>query len=151
LTAHDSKSVVLPVFDDIAPAPGYLTVAAAAERLSVTEGRVLQLILSGALPASRPAGRRTWLLPVEAVEARSRLAAGHGRVLTAANAWGPLCLADERPAPWLDARTRRRLSALLERHGLGGLRARLIERGRPHPYHTLPRPGSGYGPTSASC
>jgi excisionase family DNA binding protein len=126
------------MFDDLAPAPGYLTVAAAADRLAVTRGRVRQLIWSGALPASRLAGGRIWLIPAEAVEARAELGIGRGRTLTPANAWGLLCLADGRPVPWLDGRTRRRLTALLERQGLGGLRPRLLERGRPHPYRTHP-------------
>jgi excisionase family DNA binding protein len=128
----------LHMFDVLTPAPGYLTVAAAAERLSVSEGRILHLIWSGALPASRPAGRRTWLIPVEAVEARAELSVGPGRVLTPGNAWGLLCLADERPTPWLDARTRRRLAGLLERRGLAALRARLVARGRPRAYRTHP-------------
>ena len=116
----------------------YLTVAGAAERLAVSEGRVKQLIWSGALPASRPVGRRTWLIPIEAVEARAELGVAPGRALTAANAWGVLCLADGQPATWLDTRTKRRLAGLLEQHGLEGLRPRLVERGRPRGYRTHP-------------
>jgi excisionase family DNA binding protein len=131
--------IVLDMIDDQSPVPGYLTVVAAAERLAVSEGRVKQLIWSGALPASRLAGRRTWLIPLTAVEARVDLVVGPGRVLTPANAWGLLCLSDGRPMPWLDARTKRRLVGLLKDRGLEGLRARLVERGRPRPYRTHPK------------
>ena len=124
--------------DDLSPTPGHLTVAAAAARLGITEGRVKQLIWSGVLAASRPAGRRIWLIPVDAVEARAELAAGPGRVLTPANAWGVLCLADGRPVPWLDARTRRRLLGLLGRRGLEALRPRLTGRGQRRTFRTHP-------------
>ena len=119
------------------PTPGYLTVAEAASRLSVSERMVRFLIEHGDLPASR-VGSRSWLIPVEAVELRAAHRAGRGRRLTPNNAWGVLFLSAGLSAEWLDRKTRWRLSSLVRSRRLGNLRAQLIDRGRPRPYRTHP-------------
>jgi len=112
--------------DAISPG-GYLTVAQAAQRLGIRARRVNHLVGTGDLRSSR-LGAIT-VIPVVDVERRRSLKPGDGRRLTASNAWGVLALASGERPPWLGPDTRYRLGRLLAKHGLIGLRARLVERG----------------------
>ena len=121
--------------DAISPA-GYLTVAQAAQRLGISARRVNHLRRTGDLRSSQ-LGAIT-VIPVADVERRRSLKPGDGRRLTAPNAWGVLALASgERPS-WLTADTRYRLGRLLAKHGLVGLRARLVERGERQAFRAHP-------------
>lgn len=86
------------------PAPGFLTVAEVAKRLSVTENRVRNLIAAGDLPASSVG--MNLLIPRDAVELRISRGQGRGRRLTTGNARAALYLAAGLPVSWLDRRER---------------------------------------------
>lgn len=117
------------MFDDMPlPAPGYLTVAQAAQRLSVVPNTVRSLIARHELPGAKVG--RQWLIPVEAVDRRLSVGSRRGRRLTPASAWGLLFLSDGKPAPWLTPVARWRMKRFLTRYRLGDLRARLVDRGR---------------------
>lgn len=115
---------------------GYLTVAQAAKRLGVSVSRVNQLVSTGDLRSDQ-LGAIT-VIPEAAVERRLSLRPGDGRRLTPPNAWGVLAMASGDPAPWLSPDARYRLRRLLAKHGLLALRARLIERGKPHGFRAHP-------------
>jgi excisionase family DNA binding protein len=121
---------------DGTPAPGYVTVAEAAKRLSVTEQRVLRLIHQHELEADRVG--HAYLVRLEDVERRAALAPAGGRRFTTTNAWGLLELAARNPAPWLDRSTRYRLRRLLAERGLAALRSRLTGRGVPSRFRAHP-------------
>jgi excisionase family DNA binding protein len=117
------------MFDDMSPpAPGYLTVIEAAQRLSVVPNTIRALIAKGELSAAKVGDQ--WLIPVGAVDHRLSVGPRHGRRLTPAGAWGLLFLSDGKPAPWLTPVARWRMKQHLARHRLDDLRARLVDRGR---------------------
>lgn len=111
------------------PAPGFMPISKAARSLSVTEGRVRQLIKSGSLRASRVGD--IWLVDGDSVDRRMALGPSGGRKLTPARAWALLYMADDRKAPWLDKSARYRVSTLLAERGLRALSSRLVDRGLP--------------------
>lgn len=126
------------MFDEMpSPAPGYLTVAEAAQRLGVSQDMVRKLIAHGDLPAARVGGV-SLLIPETAVDLRRAQAAGRGRRFTPSNAWGVLFLAAGLPAGWLMAQARWRANVLLRDQGLRSLRSRLVSRGRPVAYRGHP-------------
>lgn len=123
------KYSVLTMFDDMPPpAPGYLTVTEAAQRLSVVPNTVRTLIAKHELPGTKVG--RQWLIPAEAVDRRLSVGPRRGRRLTPANAWGLLFLSDGKPSPWLTPVARCRMKRFLNRYHLGELRSRLVDRGR---------------------
>ncbi len=79
---------------------GNLTVAQAAQLLSVSANQVRQLIATGELEAVK-AGP-VWMIPHRTVESRQGIGWGAGRRLAPANAWALLFLADGDEVPWLD-------------------------------------------------
>lgn len=85
-------------FDEIPdPVPNHLTVARAAERLSVGAPRVLRLIASGELPATKVG--RQWFIPAAAVDLRRAVQPDRGRRFSPAAAWGLLFMAAGNKAP----------------------------------------------------
>lgn len=127
------------MFDDMSASalpPGYLTVAEAAQRLSVVPNTVRALIAKGELPATKVGDQ--WLIPAEAVDRRLSLGPRHGRRLTPAGAWGLLFLGAGLPAPWLTPVERWRMKQHLVRRRLDDLRARLVDRSRPRSLRAHP-------------
>jgi|GEM_PF-3314263 len=72
--------------------PDYMSVADAADRLSVSHRRVRQLIEEGELEASRNAN--AWLINPASVERRLRHQPASGRPVGSHRAWSLACLAD---------------------------------------------------------
>lgn len=124
------------VDETLRPAPGFLTVAEVAKRLSVTENRVRNLIAAGDLPASSVG--MNLLIPRDAVEGRISRGQGRGRRLTTGNAWAALYLAAGLPVSWLDRRERWRIKHYLEHHRLADIRPQLVARGRPRAFRAHP-------------
>ncbi len=113
-----------------------LSVSDAASELGVNESRVRALIGAGELQAEKVGGR--WLVDSSAVARRNREESGPGRPLSPRNAWALLRLASGESVPGdLDGVSRWRLGQSLDRLGVGGMRARLIRRGRPHHFRAL--------------
>lgn len=115
---------------------GYLTVAQVADRLGISVSRVNKLVSAGDLRSDH-LGAIT-VIPEADAERRLSLQPGGGRRLTPPNAWGILAMASGERAPWLSPDTRYRLRRLLAKHGLPALRARLVERGKPHGFRAHP-------------
>jgi excisionase family DNA binding protein len=116
--------------------PGRITVAQAAERLSVTQGMVRRLISAGELPAERMG--RAWMVSLEAVERRLDQEPRDGRRLRSQNAWAILFMIVGEPAPWLDQPNRWRLRRYLASHRVSDNRSRFAGRGRPTAYRAHP-------------
>lgn len=128
-------------FDEISrpgpgPAPDHLTVTQAAERLSVGAPRVLRLIASGELPATKVG--RQWFIPAAAVDLRRAVQPDRGRRFSPAAAWGLLFMAAGNQAPWLTPQQRWRLRQYLASSSVSHLRSRLSTRGRARFFHAHP-------------
>jgi excisionase family DNA binding protein len=114
----------------------FLAVSDAAHELGVNESRVRALIGAGELDAEKIGGR--WLIESAAVARRKREQSRPGRPLSPRNAWAVLRVASgESPPDDLDGVSRWRLGQSLDHLGLGGMRARLNGRGRPHHFRAL--------------
>ena len=96
------------------------SVSEVAQQMEVSPERVRQWIAAGSLPAVRVGGR--WV--VENGEARRH---PEGRPWSEAAAWGLVCLALDRPAPWSSVKQRQRARLRLA-EGLGGHVDRLSSR-----------------------
>jgi len=124
-------------FDEMpGPVLGHLTVAQAAERLSVGAPRVLRLIASGELPAIKVG--RQWLIPAAAVDLRRVVQPDRGRRFSPATAWGLLFMAAGNEAPWLTPQERWRLRKYLASSAVSHMRSRLSARGRARFFHAHP-------------
>jgi excisionase family DNA binding protein len=108
----------------------------AADELGVAGSRVRALIEDGALEAEKVGGR--WLVSRASIEDRLRHAPSAGRPLAPRNAWAALLLASDEELPPIDPVARWRVRQGLARHGLAGLRDRLVRRGTVHRFWALP-------------
>ena len=89
-----------------------MTTAEAARRLHVSQRQVERLIRRGDVPARRTAGD-AWVVDALAVNALGRSRPTRGRPWSAEVAWGALWVLSDLEAPWLDPRTRVRVSSRL--------------------------------------
>lgn len=89
-----------------------MTTAEAARRLHVSQRQVERLIRRGEVPARRTAGD-AWVVDALAVNALGRSRPTRGRPWSAEVAWGALWVLSDLEAPWLDPRTRSRVSGRL--------------------------------------
>jgi excisionase family DNA binding protein len=103
-----------------------LSVAEAAERLSISGTRVRELIKAGELDAVKVGV--AWIVDLASVDRRRHLGTVIGRQFSPHRALGLLMLAADEPAPWLDRVTEWKLRRALGRVGFKGLVPRLRKR-----------------------
>lgn len=89
-----------------------MTTAEAARRLHVSQRQVERLIRRGEVPARRTAGD-AWVVDAVAVNALGRSRPTRGRPWSAEVAWGALWVLSGLEVPWVDPRTRSRVSSRL--------------------------------------
>ncbi|BDO41631.1 hypothetical protein CELD12_11210 [Cellulomonas sp. NTE-D12] len=90
-----------------------MTTAEAARRLRVSQRQVERLIGRGEVPARRTAGD-AWVVDALAVNSLGRSRPVRGRPWSPEVAWGALWILSDLEAPWVDQRTRSRLSSRLK-------------------------------------
>lgn len=105
---------------------GWLSTREAAERLGLTPGRVRELIVSGALPASRIGNR--YVLRREDVEERQDHRPGTGRPYSPRRAWALILLASGLTPPGIDPVTLSKLRRLLRERDFWSTRSRFAAR-----------------------